>query len=360
MAFIEARDLGHRYGEKWALKRVSLSVERAEVFSLIGPTAAGKTTLLRLLDLIERPAAGRVIFDGADAGGSEKERLAARRRMSFVQQKPVLFRMSIFGNVALGLTWRGERGERIRDKVERVLEQVGLAGQGGRDARTLSGGETQRVALARALVTEPELLFLDEPTSNLDPVSVAHMERILARIIEEKRTTVVMATHDMSQGQRLAGRIGVLMDGELLQVGSPQKVFCAPGTRTVAEFVGIENILRGTIAAKEGELVTIHVNGKSVQAISNLPEGEEVDALIRPEDIIFTPVKDTTSARNVFPARISNLSEVGSLVRIEVDCGFPLLGVVTRKSAEELGFSVGKEIYANFKATAIHTIKREH
>lgn len=359
MAFLEAREIGHRYGEKWVLGGVNLSVEKAEVFSLIGPTAAGKTTLLRILDLLERPTAGRIFLDGVDVTASEKRMLSARRRMSFVQQKPVLFRTSVRENVALGLVWRGERRARIRERVERMLVLVGLEGEGDRDARILSGGQTQRVALARALVTEPEVLFLDEPTANLDPVSVSKVENVLGRVIGEKKMSVIMATHDMSQGQRLAARIGVLVEGKLLQVGSPAEIFRTPASRTVAEFVGVGNILRGAIAARDGELVTIHVNGKAVQAISPFPEGAAVDALIRPEDIVFTPVRDTSSARNVFPGRILSMNEVGSLVRIEVDCGFPLLGVVTRKSAEELGFAVGKEIYANFKATAIHTIKRE-
>jgi tungstate transport system ATP-binding protein len=187
-----------------------------------------------------------VLLEGIDPGASEKTRLAARRRMSFVQQKPVLFRMSVEENVALGLLWRGERGARLRRRVARALELVGLEGQRRRDGRTLSGGESRRVAIARALVTEPELLFLDEPTANLDPVSVANVERIIARVIEEEKATVLMATHDMLQGQRLAGRIGVLIDGELLQVGRPQEVFEMPGNRRVAAFVRADDFLRGT------------------------------------------------------------------------------------------------------------------
>jgi tungstate transport system ATP-binding protein len=238
VSFIEAREIRHRYDGRWVLDRVNLSVERGEVFALIGPSAAGKTTLLRLLDLLEKPAEGQVLFDGIDPGALEKTRVTARRRMAFVQQKPVLFRMSVEENVAMGPLWRGERGARLRARVAGVLELVGLEAQKHRDGRTLSGGEARRAALARALATEPELLFLDEPTANLDPVSIAKVELIIARVIEERKVTVVMATHDMLQGQRLAGRIGVLIDGELLQVGRPQEIFLAPGNRRVAEFVG--------------------------------------------------------------------------------------------------------------------------
>ena len=133
----------------------------------------------------------------------------------------------------------------IQDRVRHALETVDLAGYESRRARTLSGGEIQRVALARAMVTEPELLLLDEPTANLDPVSIARVESLIARVIGELRATVIMTTHDMAQGQRLANRIGVLIGGEMLQVGAPSEIFNLPHNTQVAQFVGVENILEG-------------------------------------------------------------------------------------------------------------------
>jgi molybdopterin-binding protein len=162
----------------------------------------------------------------------------------------------------------------------------------------------------------------------------------------------------MSQGQRLADRIGVLIAGKVLQIGSPSEIFCAPKNMEVAEFVGIENILKGAIADKDDNLVTIQVNSSTIQAISDYEIGEAVYALIRPEDITFTLAKDKTSARNLFEGKITKIASVGPLVRIEVDCGFGLLGVVTKISAEELDLDIGKKVYASFKATAVHVIKR--
>jgi tungstate transport system ATP-binding protein len=266
--------------------------------------------------------------------------------------------MSVFDNVACGLKWRHEKSHVIKQKVETALELVGMADYRSRDARTLSGGETQRIAIARALVTEPEVLFLDEPTANLDPLSTSKVEETLAHIIHEHKTTVVMATHDMAQGQRLAGRIAVLVSGTLQQTGSPTEIFCAPQSKEVAEFVGIENILNGVITAKDDSLATIQVNGKIIQAISDFAVGDTIYVLIRPEDIIFTMARDTSSARNIFEGKIIKMVTVGPLVRIEVDCGFPLLGIVTKRAAEELGFVFGKKIFASFKATALHTIRR--
>ena len=358
MALIETINLGQKYGERYVLKDINLKVEKGEVLALIGPTGAGKTTLLRLLDLLELPTSGSISFNGIDVTHSGRHRLEVRRRMSFVQQKPIVFSMSVYENVACGLRWRHEKGKIIEQMVGDVLELVALADYKSRNARTLSGGEAQRVAIARALATRPEVLLLDEPTANLDPIASAKIEEILARIIGEQRTTVVMATHDLSQGQHLAGRIGVLMNGELLQAGSPSDIFSSPQSRQVAEFVGIENILSGVVSAKDGDLVTINVNGIALQAISDYALGDRVYVLIRPEDITLTVLEGMSSARNRFVGIVTKITPIGPIVRIEVDCGLPLLVVVTKRSAQELDLTTGKEVYASFKATTIHTIKR--
>lgn len=358
MAIIETLNLGQKYGRQYALKGINLSIETGDVFALIGPTGAGKTTLLRLLNLLERPFEGNIIFDGINVTSQKSHHLEVRRRMSFVQQKPVVFDMSVFENVACGLKWRHEQSETIKRRVEDVLELVDLISYENRNATTLSGGEAQRVAIARALVTKPEVLLLDEPTANLDPNSITKIEEVLAHIIAEQKITVVMATHDMSQGQYLANKIGVFMNGKLLQTGSPDSIFNSPISREVAEFVGIENILGGEVTGKDGDLAAININGTTIQAISNYAIGEKVYVLIKPDDIILTLSQDITSARNTFRGRIIAVTQIGPLTHIKADCGFPLLAVVTKRSAQELGFTAGREIYASFKATAIHTIKK--
>lgn len=358
MVLVETSGLMHEYNGRPVLTDVNLKINSGEVFALIGPTGAGKTTLLRLLDLLDTPTSGSICFTGAEVTRSHHQRTEIRRRMSFVQQRPIVFSMSVYDNVACGLKWRRQANEEIQRKVNDALELVNLAEYRQRNAKILSGGETQRVAIARALVTEPELLFLDEPTANLDPVSTAKVEEVLAFIIRERKTTIVMATHNMSQGQRLADRIGVLMSGQVLQIGSPNEIFCLPTNMEVAEFVGIENILKGVIVDRDDNLVTIRVNGSTIQAISDYEIGDTVYALIRPEDITFTLAKGKTSARNVFKGEITKVATVGPLARIEVDCGFPILGVMTKRSAEELGLDIGRKIHASSKATAVHVIKR--
>jgi tungstate transport system ATP-binding protein len=358
MALIETANLGQKYGGQDIIKNISLKVGQGEVLALIGPTGAGKTTLLRLLDLLETPSSGSIYFDGEEVTAGKRLRLQARRRMSFVLQKPVVFNMSVHDNIACGLKWRREKEPAISRRVNSALELVGMTGYSSRTARTLSGGETQLVAIARALAVTPEVLFLDEPTANLDPVSTARVEEVLAHIIGQQKTTVVMATHDMSQGQRLAGRIGVIINGELLQTGSPSDIFSTPGDTRVAELVGIGNILSGVIMNRDNELVAIDVGGGIIQAISGYHIGAEVHALIRPEDVTLSLHKDASSARNTFEGRITRISPVGALVRVELACGFPLLTVVTRRSAQDLDLAVGNRVYATFKATAVHVIKR--
>jgi len=357
MALIETVNIFQNYDGREVLKNVNLKIDRAEIFALIGPTGAGKTTLIRILNLLEAPYSGRFFFDGVDVTNPGVDQLKARRRMSYVQQRPLVFTMSVYDNIACGLRWRHMKSATIKRKTEAALELVGMTSYKDRNAKTLSGGETQRVAIARALVTEPEVLFLDEPTANLDPISTSKVEEVLAHIIREQKTTIVMATHDMSQGQRLAGRIGVLMNGEILQIGSPSDIFSSPENMEVAEFVGVDNILSGIIVNNDNRLVTIDVNGRFIQAISDYGVGEKVNALIRPEEITISLSKDISSARNTFNGRIIKMLLLGSLVRIGVDCGFPLLDVITKRSAEDLNLTIGKEVYATFKATAIHIIR---
>ncbi len=358
MALIKTVNIGQNYDKHYVLKNINLSIDKGDTLALIGPTGAGKTTLLRILDFLEKPYCGQIYFDGLDVTGSRELRFQSRRRMAYVHQKPMVFTNNVFNNVAYALRWRHSNSTMVKRKTEEVLELVGLTDYMTRNAKTLSGGETQRVAIARALVTEPEVLLLDEPTANMDPISTSKIEEVLAHIIREKHTTVVMTTHDMSQGQRIASRIGVLMKGELLQIGSSEEIFCAPQSKEVAEFVGIENILNGVVLDKEDKLVSIGINGSVIQAISDYVVGDKVYVVIRPEDIIFSPARDKSSARNVFQGKIIRINSVGAMVRIEVDCGFPLLGVVTRRSAEELNMSIGSSVYASFKATALHIIKR--
>jgi len=360
MPLIQTVDLCQRFGERDVLKNINLEVERGEVFALIGPTGSGKTTLLRLIDLLDEPTSGKIYFDGTDVTTLRRRRLETRRRMAFVLQKPTVFNTSIYHNVACGLKWRGIPRRELDRRVNRVLEMVGLAQHRDRNARTLSGGEVQRVAIARAIAIEPEVLLLDEPTANLDPVSTSRIEDLIRGIIGHYHTTIIMATHDLAQGQRLAERAAVLLDGQIQQSGGWGEIFRSPPNRAVADFIGVENQIDGVIVSSQEQVVAIDVGGNTIEAISHYPVGEEVSACIRAEDITLALSPTSTSARNSFAGEVTRVVPTGPLARVEIDCGFPLVALVTRRSAGELGLARGKRVYASFKASAIHIIRKEN
>ena len=357
MTLLDLRDIRQTRDGRDILKNINIRINRGEVLAMIGPTGAGKTTLLRIVDLLDNPSRGQVLYEGADIAASEKARLEVRRRMAFVLQKPVVFNNTVYENITYGLKWRGMKKQQIREKVNAILEATQLTEYANRNARTLSGGEMQRVAIARAVATDPEVLLLDEPSANLDPISAAKIEDILTGIIKHNAITVIMATHDMAQGQRLADRIAVLFNGEIVQVGRSKDIFFNPTNREVAEFVGMENIIDGIVVSNEGEMTTIDVNGTLIEAVTDYSPGEEVSVCIRPEDVTVALARLSSSARNSLGGAITWTVSSGPLCRVEIDCGFPLVALVTRRSAEEMGLEKGTQVFGTFKAVSIHVIR---
>lgn len=221
------------YGRREVLAVEELSIFRGEILGLVGPSGAGKSTLLRLLNFLEPPTSGRIYFQGNCYDG--RVSLLVRRRITTVFQRPLLLEGTVAYNVAYGLYLRGRRG--FREKVAEMLEQVGLGSLAGEQARTLSGGEAQRVALARALILEPEVLLLDEPTANLDPYHVALLEEIVCQQNREHGTTIVWVTHNVFQARRVAHRVGLLLDGQLVEVAETETFFERPRDPRAAAFV---------------------------------------------------------------------------------------------------------------------------
>ncbi|MDO9550278.1 MAG: phosphate ABC transporter ATP-binding protein, partial [Methanoregula sp.] len=265
---IRISGLTRKAGERKILEDINLEIQRGEIFTLIGPSGSGKTTLLRLVDLLDRPTSGKILFDGKDTNDTEQVRLAIRRRMGMVFQKSAVLNTTVAENVAFGLKFRGTDPAQIAPRVTAALELVGLLGFEKRRAVTLSGGEMQRVAIARAMVTDPEVLLLDEPTANLDPVSTELIEDLLIKINSRMHTTILFSTHDMIQGQRLAHRMGVIMNGRLAQVGTLHEIFYQPKGKEVARFVGIDTILKGVVQSNEQGHATIALDHASFEVVT--------------------------------------------------------------------------------------------
>jgi tungstate transport system ATP-binding protein len=357
---IELQGVTRRYGDRDAVQDVTLTIPRGSLFAFIGPSGSGKTTLIRLITVLDMPTAGRILVEGEDTRAPAGEQLALRRRMAMVFQKPVALSASVGKNVAAGLTYRKVPKAEIGARVQRVLALVGLSDFADRDATTLSGGEMQRVALARALVTDPEVLLLDEPTASLDPENTAIIESLILRINRERGTTVILSTHDLVQGQRLAGSIALLMKGRLHQAGNPLEVFYRPSTTDAARFVGEENLIPGTIASRDGDLAVISAGNSRIAAVTGAEPGEAVTVCLRAEDLILSSPGHIagSSARNTLVGTITRIALHGSFARVSIDAGFPVTALITRRSAEDLEFREGQPVCVTFKASAVHVIRR--
>ena len=356
---IRIEGLSRVAGGKKILESIDLEIHRGEIFTFIGPSGSGKTTLLRLIDLLDTPTTGTIIFDGTDTTAPDTDRLAIRRRMSMVFQKPAVLNITVAGNVAFGLNFRGIEKSETDTRVQEALDIVGLLHLADRKAITLSGGEMQRVAIARALVTRPEVLLLDEPTANLDPVSSEIIENLILRINKDLHTTIILSTHDMIQGQRLADRIGVIMDGRMVQVGSTNDIFYQPLSKDIARLVGIDATLKGVVKSNDRGHAEIVIGDSIFEAITSAPAGQRVVLYIRPEEVtIILPDSGSgkTSARNQLLGTITRMVQFGPFIRVNVDCGAPLTALITRRSCGELGLTIGTKVTAIVKATAIHVI----
>lgn len=244
----------HGYDGTTVFENVSLSVDTGEIVAIIGPSGAGKSTLLRLLALFEQPDGGTIRYGGTDVWTtSEDRRLAMRRNVGMVFQQASLFDASARRNAEYGLRVRQPWPERIRRTVAdllgrkngtaeaatEALDIVGLEAQADQDARSLSGGEAQRVAFARALAYDPEVLLLDEPSSDLDPRNTAVLEEAIAEA-RDRGIGVVVATHDMNQARRIADRTVVLLDDEIIEIGPTERIFEDPRDERTAKFISGE------------------------------------------------------------------------------------------------------------------------
>jgi tungstate transport system ATP-binding protein len=335
----------------------ALSVTAGRVLAIVGPNGAGKTTLLLHLALLERPSTGQVLFEGEPARGRE---LALRRRMAVVFQEPLLLDRSVLANVETGLALRGAGRRERRERAVRWLERFGIAHLTRRLSRTLSGGEAQRVSLARAFALQPEVLLLDEPFSALDAPARAAITDDLATALAETRTTTVLVTHDHDEAARLGDRVAVMIGGRIRQIGPPEEVFGAPGDEDVAAFVGIETIVPAEVTARGDGLAVLRAGQHLIEAV-DAGAFDRALVCLRPEDVSIEPHDERahdTSARNRLPGRVTRVVRTGADARIEVDCGFPVIARITRRSLDELRLEPGAPVAVTFKATAVHLIPK--
>jgi len=330
---IKIRNIKKIYNNKTVLDVDCLDFQEGKIYAIVGPNGSGKTTLLNILNLLDNPDEGQISFyDQEISNKSNEDTLKIRRRMTLVNQNPFLFHSTVYDNIAYGLKIRSFSSTEQRIRIKKALNMVGLPGFEKRKVNQLSGGEAQRVVIARALVIEPEVLFLDEPTANIDQRHIDVVERIIKKINKETKTTVIFTTHDLSQAYRLANEVLSLLEGKVIKQVQ-------------------ENIFRGEIVEEDG-LKWFKVTEDIKLAILTEKVGLAY-IYIDPNDIILSYQQFQSSARNSFSGRIIKIFEQNHSVKLEVDVGVNLVTTITRKSFQDMNLNLGSKVYLTFKASAV-------
>jgi iron(III) transport system ATP-binding protein len=341
---ISVRDLEKTFagarGEVRALRGVSFEVGRGELFTLLGPSGCGKTTTLRCIAGLEEPLAGeivindRVVFRAAEGIFIPPE----QRRIGMVFQSYAIWpHMNVFQNVAFPLTQGQKRYPKsaVAEKVRAALKRVQLEGLEERPATDLSGGQQQRVAMARALVTEPKILLMDEPLSNLDARLREQMRVELRKITKSIDVTTLYVTHDQAEALSLGDRVCVMNAGEILQVAAPNEVYARPANLFVAQFVGEMNFVKGKVAGS-GK-IDCPLGSIAASVPNGVGAGAEVTLAIRPEHVAVLPAPSHGTASTI--GRVTSRNYLGDAALAEVEInGVTLLA----KLAGDLDLTVGQ------------------
>jgi tungstate transport system ATP-binding protein len=348
----ELKEVTKAYGNKVVLDTVNLQIHEGKILALLGPNGSGKTTILKVLSFIENPTSGNVEFQGETVNFKNTEKI--RLQSTLVFQKTTLFSTSVYNNIAYGLKLRKVPKETRDKEVKKALELVKLEGFEKRNAKKLSGGEQQRVAIARALVLKTKLLLLDEPTANLDPKNAGIIEEVIDTVNRENKTTIVMATHNMFQARKLPHRIALMDEGKITEVGTPAEVF-GKLSKNLASFAAVDNTFTGTAnpTAAGTSIVTL---GNGVQIEITTQKKGTTTVFITPQDIILSKTAMDSSARNVFKGKITEITDLDSLVKLKVDVGKPFTVQITKRSFNDMGLCLNTEAFITFKASSVQVI----
>jgi molybdate transport system permease protein len=353
-------------GVRWAAGEFALEISAvfgAAAAGLFGVSGSGKSTLVEIVAGLRRPQTGRIVLGATVLADAEAGVFLPpqARRIGFVPQDGALFpHLTVEGNLCFA-----EKRAPFAGRAARRAQVCALLGIGallGRRVPGLSGGERQRVALARALVSAPQLLLLDEPLAALDAARKETILLYLRRVRDELRLPMLFVSHAREEVLALCDTLAVIDGGRLLQHGPVAEVFRRPASDAVARVVGVETVLPGRLLGGEGQLAVVEVGGVRLHGLADrLPAGTEaVLVSIRAEDVLL--VRDgapvNTSARNRWRGTVVALVDEGALVRVELDCGFPLVARLTRQAAAEFDLVAGREVGALVKAPSVHLIAR--
>jgi spermidine/putrescine transport system ATP-binding protein len=284
---VTVRSIVKRFGDFTAVKGIDIDIAQGEFFTLLGPSGCGKTTTLRMIAGFEEPDEGQILIDDKDVAGLPPH----KRPTNTVFQSYALFpHLSVKDNVAYGLKRKGVSRSDVEQRVKAELERVGLWGEANRRPNQLSGGQQQRVALARAIVNRPQVLLLDEPLGALDLKLRKALQIELKRIQQDVGITFVYVTHDQEEALTMSDRIAVMNQGIVEQIATPEEVYERPSTTFVAGFIGVSNLMPGTVRSLSGDKAEVELEaGITVSAPANgLATGERCHAVVRPEKLVVS------------------------------------------------------------------------
>jgi ABC-type Fe3+/spermidine/putrescine transport system ATPase subunit len=347
---LELKDVARHFGGVKAVDGVSLTIQSGEVFTLLGPSGCGKSTTLRIVAGLEELDRGEVCLAGRVVASSNRGQVFSlppeKRDLGMVFQSYAIWpHMTVFDNVAFPLRLRNVPKSVMRDRVERVLELVGLQDLGGRGATDLSGGQQQRVALARAIVYEPKLLLLDEPLSNLDAKLREHMRVELRALQRRLGISVLFVTHDQAEAMVLSDRIAVMRSGHVEQVGSPMALYEQPATPFVRDFLGrvltleiLMNPADPGRAAMPGEPGVVFLLPSGPLPSS----GGRLVLACRPEDVLIEAVTAADAGPNRLPATVESVAYLGERIEygVRTSAGRSLLVFGARHDRHAIGAAV--------------------
>ena len=359
-AILTTRGLVKRYGIMEAVRGIDLDVREGEFIAIMGPSGCGKTTTLRMIAGLEQPSEGEIRLRGRRLN----EARPWERDTPLVWQSLALFPfMNVVRNVEFGLKMRGVDAASRRRKALGWLERLGIADFAQRDVASLSGGQRQRVALARALVTEPEILLLDEPLSALDAHLVVRMQAEITRLHRELGITFFYVTHSQSEAFAMADRVVIMADGRIQQIGTPQEVYRAPANRFIAEFVGTNNILAGRISDVDGEHMRVQTPAgpiaAKVPAGRTLHAGSEVALVVGADRVQLS--NQPSAADNTLAGTVLSEQFIGSVVTLylETSEGVEFRAQKQQHALEQLDFRAGEMLYATWSAEDSYVLAPE-
>ncbi|HJX02947.1 MAG TPA: ABC transporter ATP-binding protein [Dehalococcoidia bacterium] len=350
---IEVKDLQFNLGQ-FALKKISLAVGKNEFFVILGHSGAGKTVLLECIAGIHQPRQGEIWIEGHNVSQLRPE----QRQMGYVPQDYVLFPfLNVRENIIFGLKRRGLDKAEIQKRLYGLVDLLGLADLLERDATSLSGGEKQRVALARALATQPGILLLDEPLSNLDVQTAKHLRLGLKRIHNELGITTIHITHNHEEAQELGDRVAIMNNGEILQVGRANDIFFSPKNDVVSSFIGSLNIM----PCDDCQVLTpglVQVSCRGMQVIIPHVGSNIAKLAIAPGDVYISDVLPPGPAINRYTGVIREMQELNTMIRLNVQVGDNMIKAeMPLDLAETMKLIPGKEIYLILKLRSLKSLQ---